>query len=97
MILPENNFLVSSVNCQGLRDRKKRLDVINYLKETESLIICLQDTHLNEADTKDLKIFMVVLSTFMGAPLTLEELPFYLEITLSLKSIQFIRTKMEII
>ena len=55
MILPENNFLVSSVNCQGLHDRKKRLDVINYLKETESHIICLQDTHLNEADTKDFK------------------------------------------
>ena len=46
---------MSSANCQGLRDLKKRVDVINYLKETKSHIICLQDTHLNEADTKDFK------------------------------------------
>ena len=55
MISPENTFLVSSANCQGLHDLKKRVDVINYLKETKSHIICLQDTHLNEADTKDFK------------------------------------------
>ena len=60
MISPENPFLVSSANCQGLRDLKKRVHVINYLKETKSHIICLQDTHLNEADTKALKRFLVV-------------------------------------
>ena len=36
---------VSSVNCRGLRDIKKRTDVIDYLKNLNSNIICLQDTH----------------------------------------------------
>ena len=43
--------MVLSANCQGLRDFKKRVDVIQYFKETGAHIICLQDTHLNEKDT----------------------------------------------
>ena len=45
-----NTLKVLSVNCQGLRDRKKRTDVLNYLKESGAGIICLQDTHLTEND-----------------------------------------------
>ena len=41
-----------SANCQGLRDFKKRVDVIQYFKETGAHIICLQDTHLTEKDTQ---------------------------------------------
>ena len=41
---------VLSVNCQGLRDKLKRIDVIQYLKNTNASIICLQDTHLIETD-----------------------------------------------
>ena len=43
--------MVLSANCQGLRDNKKRVDVIHYFKETGAHIICLQDTHLTEKDT----------------------------------------------
>ena len=38
-----------------LRDLKKRINVINCFKETESYILCLQDTHLNKNDPEDLK------------------------------------------
>ena len=37
------NLKILSANCQGLRDKKKGLDVINYLSETKPGIICLQD------------------------------------------------------
>ena len=33
----------------------KRCDVINYLKNTKADIICLQDTHLTESDTAEVK------------------------------------------
>ena len=36
---------VLSANCQGLQDSKKCFDVINYFKESNAGIICLQDTH----------------------------------------------------
>ena len=45
-----NTLKVLSVNCQGLRDKKKRTDILNYLKESVAVIICLQDTHLTEND-----------------------------------------------
>ena len=32
-------------NCQGLRDTKKRTDVINNLANLESNILCPQDMH----------------------------------------------------
>ena len=40
-----NNFNILSVNCQGLQDKQKRLDVFNYLKEKKFNIYALQDTH----------------------------------------------------
>ena len=36
---------VLSANCQGLQDSKKCFDVLNYFKESNACIICLQDTH----------------------------------------------------
>ena len=47
-----NSISVLSVNCQGLRNYAKRLDVINYFKETHASIVCLQDTHWTEKDSK---------------------------------------------
>ena len=49
-----NSLKVLSANCQGLRDLKKRVDVIQYFKETGAHIICLQDTHLTEKDTTNM-------------------------------------------
>ena len=51
----ENKIKVLSANCQGLRNKAKRVDVINYFKEKNANIVCLQDTHLIESDTADLK------------------------------------------
>ena len=34
-----------TVNCQGLGSPEKRRDVLNYLKEKQFHIYCLQDTH----------------------------------------------------
>ena len=47
-----NKLKVLSVNCQGLRDKLKRTDVLNYLRQTGAGIVCIQDTHLTELDTK---------------------------------------------
>ena len=48
-----NTIKVSSANVQGIRDKTKRFDVLNYLlKDTN--ILCLQDTHLIKADTRSL-------------------------------------------
>ena len=46
---------VLSANCQGLRNRDKRYDVLRYLKETNAAIACLQDTHLTANDTNSVK------------------------------------------
>ena len=51
----ENNLLVLSANCQGLRDKKKRVDVINYLRNKNPHILCLQETHWINDDEKFIK------------------------------------------
>ena len=51
-----NNILeVSSVNCRGLRDYQKSNDVLHYLREQSSNIICLQDTHWIKEDIVKIK------------------------------------------
>ena len=45
-----------SANCQGLRDKSKRLDVWNYFLNVNPNIVCLQDTHLTKQDENDLSI-----------------------------------------
>ena len=53
---PSNNpIVVLSANCQGLRNKHKRIDVFQFLKEKKAHIICLQDTHLTEKDEKIIK------------------------------------------
>ena len=42
---PSNSIRVLSANCRGLQNRKKRLEVLTYFKETKANIVCLQDTH----------------------------------------------------
>ena len=44
-----------SVNCQGLRGKQKRMEVLTYLKETKASIVCLEDTHLIEDDLNSVK------------------------------------------
>ena len=46
---------IISLNCRGLRNKVKRYDIINYLKDQNAQIICLQDTHLIETDIGDFK------------------------------------------
>ena len=45
---------ILSANCQGLRDKLKRKDVINYLQPRAN-IICLQDTHLTKIEENELR------------------------------------------
>ena len=49
------NVVVLSVNCQGLRTYSKRIDVLNYLKEKNPDILCLQDTHWLNSDIQEIK------------------------------------------
>ena len=46
---------VLSANCRGLREKNKRHDVLNYIKDLNADIICLQDTHWIESDLRALK------------------------------------------
>ena len=46
---------VLSANCQGLRDIKKRNDVLNYLKDKNPDIVCLQDTHWIDTDEPQIR------------------------------------------
>ena len=50
-----NSIRVLSANCQGLRNFEKRTDVISYFRERNANIVCLQDTHLTEKDTRAVK------------------------------------------
>ena len=50
-----NNIRMLSANCQGLRNKEKRRDVILYFKEKNPNIVCLQDTHLTEDDINEIK------------------------------------------
>ena len=43
-------------NVRGLRQQKKRADFWLKYKELKDDIICLQETHLVEADTHELKL-----------------------------------------
>ena len=49
------NIKITSMNCQGLRDMKKRIDVLQYLEEINSEIYYLQDTHWLTDEKKYIK------------------------------------------
>ena len=53
--MPKDVMKIISLNCRGLRNKVKRYDIINYLKDQNAQIICLQDTHLIETDIGDCK------------------------------------------
>ena len=36
---------IGTLNCRGLRDKRKRGDLFKYLKEMQYSIYCLQDVH----------------------------------------------------
>ena len=46
---------ILSANCQGLRDVKKRTDVLNYFRDLKPDILCLQDTHWVQDDLNCIK------------------------------------------
>ena len=46
---------VLSANCQGLRNYQKRSDILQYFRETNASIVCLQDTHLLKSDIPSVK------------------------------------------
>ena len=53
--MPSTKLKVLSANCQGLRDLKKRTDVLNYIADLKPDILCLQDTHWVKDDIKSIK------------------------------------------
>ena len=46
------HIILSSLNCQGLGDKSKRKDVLNFLKQKKYSIYCIQDTHFMEKEEK---------------------------------------------
>ena len=55
-MIPGNQIKIMSANCQGLRDKSKRIDVLNYFNDFNPSIPCLQDTHLIQSDENDLSV-----------------------------------------
>ena len=53
--MTDSDLLVLSANCQGLRDKKKQTDVINYLSRKNPSFLCQQDTHWTNEDEKYIK------------------------------------------
>ena len=51
----KDKIIISSFNCNGLRDIKKR-SVFNWLKAKHSRIILLQETYSQDTDEKKLGI-----------------------------------------
>ena len=49
------NIVVLSANLRGLQDARKREDVLNYYKELDPNILCLQDTHWTNKNIPDIK------------------------------------------
>ena len=41
---------IASFNCQGLQNKGKIYNVINYFKNMGTNVICLQDIHLTNSD-----------------------------------------------
>ena len=46
---------INSINCRGIRDKNKRLDMFNKAKEEKVNILCLQETHIIPEDIKLLR------------------------------------------
>ena len=47
-----DNITILSMNAQGLGDRNKRKDVLNFLKDKKAAIYFIQDTHFTDEDIK---------------------------------------------
>ncbi len=48
-------YVISTLNCRGLRDAKNRKRVFEYFKEKMYDIIMLQETHSTELDEKKME------------------------------------------
>ena len=67
-----DNIRIASANCQGLFTPQKRLDVLNFYKNKNYSIICLQDTHfIPEIEpillkpSGDLNVFSILLDQML--------------------------------
>ena len=47
-----DNFIISTLNVNGLKDLKKRRDIFNFLRGKGQDIYLLQETHMKQKDTK---------------------------------------------
>ena len=48
LVIKMDSLIISSLNCQGLGNLRKRRDVFHYLKQKSHSIYCLQDTHFDK-------------------------------------------------
>ena len=46
---------IESINCRGLRDKMKRIDIFEKAREERINILCLQETHIMKEDMNILK------------------------------------------
>ena len=46
---------IDSINCRGIRQREKRIDIFNKAREEHLSILCLQETHIKSEDLNMLR------------------------------------------
>ena len=46
---------IESINCRGIRNREKRVDIFNKAREQHIHILCLQETHITMEDLNTIK------------------------------------------
>ena len=50
--MTDGEITICSVNCRGLSGKKKRSDVLNYLRNKPYSIFCLVDTHFTQREER---------------------------------------------
>ena len=69
-------IVVLSANCQGLQNKNKQMDVLDYLYKTKASITCLQDTHWTPRDESNVRSLWKGDCVLNGFPLILEVLQY---------------------
>ena len=84
-------------NFQGLRDRTKKIDVLNYFLQLNPNIISLQDTHLTADDENLLKLASNCNCFISGSRTNADGVAILLKENFAHKVIKLFQIKMEII
>ena len=76
---------IAFMNCRGLADKIKRLDVFNYFRKKKFDIVCLQDIHIEQQNVDKIRTEWGSEAVLIRLNLTRGVLQYYLIVRLILK------------